>query len=322
MTEFSIPPDFDFGQQFDRMTLSRAMAMNPEQALLSLHIHGKTLLTRMQGTGLSAYDQRTEMLIDRLGLRVQGHCTCSVGLNCQHVAAALMAFEAQEIRRRKNPQAAPAVRSLGVASGPAVAARPVAERTVENLGSLTLVPVLRLSTCVDVASEALLHHRYGSATSRNTTLRQASAQFFLRYQPESGAPFEFHFPAGTAEQTLVERSDPQHPGQRSAIRFQRQGKQEAAALLELFTNLGFRPWSLAAGLAHNRLTKVAASRTATAAPHALEGQPLVLVPQLRDQWPALLAKQLPELQARGWAIELADDFPYEMHSPDEWSVEV
>ncbi|MEY4563646.1 MAG: hypothetical protein RLZZ618_2923 [Pseudomonadota bacterium] len=321
MTEFSIPPDFDFGQQFDRVTLSRAMAMNPEQSLLSLHIHGQTLLTRMQGGGLSAFEQRTELPIDRLGLRVQGYCTCSVGLNCQHVAAALMAFEAQEIRRRKNPQGAAPVRSLG-GSAPAVAARPVVERPVENLGSLTLVPVLRLSTCVDVASEALLHHRYGSATSRNTTLRQASAQFFLRYIPETGAPFEFHFPAGTAEQTLLERADPENPGQRSTIRFQRQGKQEAAALLELFTNLGFRPWSLAAGLAHNRLTKLAAARSATTTPHALEGQPLVLVPQLRDQWPVLLANQLPELQARGWAIELADDFPYEMHSADDWSVEV
>ena len=324
MTEFSIPPDFDFGQQFDRMTLTRAMALNPEQALLSMHIHGLTLLTRVQGTGLSAYDQRIELPVGRLGLRVQGHCTCPVGLNCPHVAAALMAFEAQEIRRRKNPNAAP-VRSLtGSVStvSPAGPVRTTQERAVENLGSLPLVPVLRLSTCVDVASEALLHHRYGSASSRNTTLRQASAQFFVRYVPETGAPFEYHFPAGSAEQTLAERPDPANPGQRSVVRFQRQGKQEAAALLHLFGNLGLRPWSLAAGLVHNRLTKVAPARTQGTPPHSLEGQPVVLVPQLRDQWSQLLAKQLPELQAQGWAIELADDFPFEMHNAEEWSVDV
>ena len=53
MIEFSLPPDFDFGQQFDRVTLTRAMALNPEQAVLSMHTHGSTLLTRMQGIGLA-----------------------------------------------------------------------------------------------------------------------------------------------------------------------------------------------------------------------------------------------------------------------------
>jgi hypothetical protein len=307
MIEFSLPPDFDFGQQFDRVTLTRAMALNPDQSVLSMHTHGSTLLTRMQGIGLAAYDQRISLLVDRLGLRVQGHCTCPVGLNCPHVAAALMAFEAREIRRKKNPELAPAVRALGGSPPPPPAPVRQAERPVENLGTLKLVPVLRLTTAVDVASEALLHHRYGSNASRNTTLRQASAQFILRYVPENGAPLEYHYPAGAAEQTLAERADLAHPGQTSAVRFQRQGKEEASALLVLFNELGFRPWSLAAGLAHNRLTKVGA-RAAHTAPHALEGQPLVLVPQLRDQWPTLLAKQLPELQERGWAIELADDF--------------
>jgi len=162
MTEFSLSTDFDFGQQFDRVTLTRAMALNPSQAVLSMHTHGETLLTRMQGTGLAAYDQRITLIQDRLGLRVQGHCTCPVGLNCPHVAAALMAYEAREIRRKKNPEAHPSVRSLGGSPPPPPAAsvRPT-ERAVENLGALTVQPVLRLTTCVDVASEALLHHRYG-----------------------------------------------------------------------------------------------------------------------------------------------------------------
>jgi hypothetical protein len=326
MTEFSLPPDFDFGQQFDRATLTRAMALGPEQALLSLHIHGKTLLTRIQGNPLHAYDQRTEMLVDRLGLRVQGHCTCSVGLNCLHVAAALMAFEAQEIRRKKNPDAAPLLRNLQMGTPSAVLVSAMAkgqlERSVNNLGSLALTPVLRLSTCVDVASEALLHHRYGSAASRNTTLRQASAQFAMRYTSDHGAPFEYHFPAGAAETTLVERHTSAPSGPSSVLSFQRQGKEEAAALLRLFTELGLRPWSLAAGLAHNRLTRVTPRSQATTTPHALEGQPLILVPQLREQWPHLLSKNFPELQAQGWVIELADDFPYELHTAEEWSLDV
>ena len=42
-----------------------------------------------------------------------------------------------------------------------------------DLGALPLVPVLRLSTCVDVSSEAMLHYRYGSAASRSTSLTSA-----------------------------------------------------------------------------------------------------------------------------------------------------
>jgi superfamily II DNA or RNA helicase len=325
MTEFSIPPDFDFGQQFDRVTLSRAMAMKPQQALLSLHVHGKTLMTRMQGTALAAYDQRIEIVSDRLGMRVQGECSCPEAHNCKHVAAALMAFEAMEIRHRKNPEAAKAPAAW---AGTAVAAprvvREAPQREVINLGPLPLVPVLRLSTCVDVASEALLHHRYGSASTRNTMARQGSAQFFLRYQPPDGGPaVEYHFPAGPAEETLIERPNPAQPTLPLVSRFQRQGKQEAAALLLLLGEMGFRPWSLAAGLAHHRLTKVAAARTATAAPtHVLEGQPLVLVPMLRENWPLLLAHQIPELQRRGWAVEVAQDFPFELHHTEGWVLDV
>ena len=48
--------------------------------------------------------------------------------------------------------------------------------------------MLRLTTCVDVASEALLHHRYGNTASRNTTLRQASTASadVVRLQREQG----------------------------------------------------------------------------------------------------------------------------------------
>jgi hypothetical protein len=114
MTEFFIPAEFDFGQQFERVTLQRAMALEPERAVLAMRTDGPTLLTRMQGSGASAYEQRIELPVDRrLGLRVQGHCSCPMGFNCKHVAAALMAFEAHQIRQQKN-------RAAGLAVAPVV----------------------------------------------------------------------------------------------------------------------------------------------------------------------------------------------------------
>ncbi len=106
MTDFHIPADFDFGQQFDRLTLTRAMTLEPERALLSMHVDGALLLTRVQGSGAHIYEQQITLPVDRrLGLSVRGHCSCPVGYNCKHVAAALMAFEAFQIRRQKNPSA-------------------------------------------------------------------------------------------------------------------------------------------------------------------------------------------------------------------------
>ncbi len=593
MTEFFIPADFDFGQQFELITLQRAMALEPERAVLSMQVDGPTLLTRMQGSGAGAYEQRIELPVDRrLGLRVQGHCSCPMGFNCKHVAAALMAFEAHQIRQQKNrsagvadprralaahgskrvPIAAPApaprpaapelprplqawlaelaeVSSVPEAGAPAAAnaeppkpplkqlmyvlsalgtqlqmrihlgslrrsgepgshhahspsvadmlrnqpsylmetdlavlaallplampaitaqivlsgrhavaalralmatgrvwllkhagdvlatppgpsarwndeplpvalqwqpdtagqwrthwrgpagqelalvllpephvldaegatlqpavltdaslpggvagwltrmpavppqvlpqfierlQRSTSARHIKvplphtlsqkggDLGALPLVPVLRLSTCVDVSSEAMLHYRYGSAASRGTTLRQASAQVLLRYLPAGAAPVEFHVPVATAASAFVElpNGNPAHnlahnPANMTLARFERDGKAETAALRELFTALEFRPWSLAAGLVLNRLTRVNTGRMQDSAiPPASEGQPLVLVPKQRDQWPELLAVDLPALQARGWVVEVEDDFPFELHNPDEWALSI
>src|SRR6185436_4047193 len=117
----------------------------------------------------STYQQTIHWVVDRrLGPRLEGRCTCPVGHGCKHVAAALMAFEAQQIRIKKGLPETP-----GVAAPTARPPEPPPPQMVE-LGTLPLVPVLRLTTCVDVASEALLHHRYGSATSRSTTLRQGA----------------------------------------------------------------------------------------------------------------------------------------------------
>ncbi len=582
MTEFFIPADFDFGQQFELVTLQRAMALEPERAVLSMQVEGSMLLTQMQGSGVSAYQQRIELPVDRrLGLRVQGHCSCPMGFNCKHVAAALMAFEAHQIRQHKNraagladpllkpasngamrlPVAAPpparrpagaelpppltawlaelaavpdggapapaapdaakppvkqlmyvlsahgtqlqlrihlgslrrtgepgshhahtssvadllrnqptyllasdgaalaallplalqaitshivlsgrhaggALRALlatgrvwllrhagdPLASPPGPAARwideplPLAlqwqadtsglwrthwrgplgqelalvllpephvldtdaatlqpatltdaslpgavadwltrmpavpaqvlpqfierlQRSTDarhirvplphtlaqdggRLGAVPLVPVLRLSTVVDVSSEAMLHYRYGSAASRSTTLRQASAQLVLRYAPQGAAPVEFHVPVATAASAFVELPD-SHPEAMALARFERDGVAETGALRELFTTLEFRPWSLAAGLVQNRLTRVNSGRLQDSAiPPASEGQPLLLVPKQRDQWPELLAVHLPALQARGWVVEVEDDFPFELHQPDDWALTI
>jgi hypothetical protein len=323
MTHFTLPEDFDLGEHFDHRTLTKAIEMQPQRAVLSMEVRGPKLFTRMQGLGATTYTQSTELVMDRrLGLRLQGQCTCPVGTNCQHVAAALMAFEAKQIRLQKGlpdnmPQVTATVEPIHMA--------PV--QPVMNLGTLPLQPVLRLATCVDVASEALLHQRYGSTVSRNTTLKQASAQLLLRYQPQGGPAIDFHFPSGPATTALGETADPDHPGKRIPVHFQRQSLAEAAALRTLFTECEFRPWSLSAGLAMSRLTRLNTGRAPVSAAAAssassLEGTPLILVPQRRDQWPELLSKRITDLESRGWLIEVTSEFPFEMHSPDAWAINV
>jgi hypothetical protein len=205
--------------------------------------------------------------------------------------------------------------------------RPPASRVagdVPPLGAaLALVPVLRLTTCVDVASEAMLHHRYGSTNSRSTTLRQGAAQLIFRYQPPTGRAFDFHFPAGNATTALGEVNDPERPGRIVMGHFQRQAQAEAAALRTLFGELELRPWSLSAGVAMDRLTRLSSARLQSSVlPVGVEGNPMMLVPQRRERWPELLAHHIPDLQSRGWAVEVVDDFPFELHTPDDWSVDI
>jgi superfamily II DNA or RNA helicase len=324
MTDFALPEDFDLGDHFDHRTLTKAIELRPEQALLSMQVKGPKLFTRLQGSGIHAYAQSVQLVMDkRLGMKLDGHCTCPQAVNCKHVAAALMAFESQQIRRKRGLPLSPAVLASDLSEHAPANAPPVrGVRPVLELGTLTLQPVLRLTTCVDVASEALLHHRYGSTASRSTTQRQAAVQVLLRYPLPRGGALDFHFPIGAATVTNAEIADPDRTTHRLGIRFERQQKAEASALRELFHALSMRPWSLSAGLAHNRLTRVQQSGAQTAMPAALDGTPLILVPQLRDQWPQLLATDFPELEAKGWAIEVAPEFPYEMHSADDWAVSI
>ncbi|MBX3623488.1 MAG: DEAD/DEAH box helicase [Rhizobacter sp.] len=320
MSSFSLPEDFDLGEHFDHRTLIRAMELKPQQAVTALQVDGPRLVSRVQGTGPTAYQQHIQWVEDRrLGPKLEGRCSCPAGHNCQHVAAALMAFEAQQIRIKKGLPEKP-----GVATPVARPAPPPPPEMLE-LGALALVPVLRLTTCVDVASEALLHHRYGSAQARASTLRQGAAQLLYRYQPPVGKALEYHAPAGTATTTLAEVNDPQRPGRIVMGHFQRQSLAEAAALRSLVGELDLRPWSLSAGLAVERATRQSMLRQ----PASVQAQggpethaPMLLVPQRRDRWPELLAHHIPELERRGWVVEVADDFPYELHQADDWAVDI
>ncbi len=320
MSDFSLPEDFDLSEHFDHRTLIRAMELKPQQAVTALQVDGPRLVSRVQGAGPTGYQQHIQWMNDRrLGLRLEGRCSCPAGHNCQHVAAALMAFEAQQIRIRKGLPERP-----GVAT-PVRRPAPPPPPVMLELGTLPLVPVLRLTTCVDVASEALLHHRYGSAQARASTLRQGAAQLIYRYQPPSGRALDYHFPAGNATTTLAEIADPAQPGRSAMGHFQRQALAESAALRTLVGELEMRPWSLAAGLAVERVTRQSALRqpVSTQAASAADGHaPMQLVPQRRDRWPELLAHHVPELERRGWVVEIANDFPYELHQADEWAVDI
>lgn len=318
MSSFSLPEDFDLGEHFDHRTLIRAMELKPQQAVTALQVDGPRLVSRVQGTGPTAYQQHIQWVEDRrLGPRLEGRCSCPAGHNCQHVAAALMAFEAQQIRIKKGLPEKP-----GVATPVERPAPPPAPVMLE-LGALPFVPVLRLTTCVDVASEALLHHRYGSSQARAATLRQGAAQLLYRYQPPTGKALDYVVPAGSATTTLAEVNDPARPGRIAMGHFQRQAQAEAGALRSLVGELELRPWSLSAGLAVERVTRMAALRQ-PANPGAGPDMhhPMLLVPQRRDRWPELLAHHIPELERRGWVVEVADDFPYELHEADDWAVDI
>ena len=102
MSEFSLPTDFDLSDHFDHATLMRAIGLQPEQALLSQHEDSDRLHTRLRGSGTAVYEQTISFFIDpRTGLHLRGLCTCPIGFNCKHVAAALMAHEAALIRARR-----------------------------------------------------------------------------------------------------------------------------------------------------------------------------------------------------------------------------
>lgn len=62
--------------------------------LLSLKDH--TLLASCRGSGAQTYQQRITLYSTGRQWNVSGHCSCPVGFNCKHVAAALLTLETQQ----------------------------------------------------------------------------------------------------------------------------------------------------------------------------------------------------------------------------------
>ncbi|MDL2338910.1 MAG: DEAD/DEAH box helicase, partial [Pseudomonadota bacterium] len=198
---------------------------------------------------------------------------------------------------------------------------------LQELGELTLQPVLRLVTCPNVPSETWLegHQRPPPA---GQPLRQAAVQLLLRYElsapggaRRSGAAVDFNFPAGASDVAFIEQPDPARPGQTQLMRFRRNALAEAQATQRLFEQLELRPWSRVAAFALDRMASLKAGRLqASALPPALDDGLLMLVPTARDRWPTLLSHHVPALQADGWRIERADDFPFEVYEADDFEL--
>ena len=218
------------------------------------------------------------------------------------------------------------LRSLGLAHQVALPLPEPHARPLHELGELTLQPVLRLLTCPNVPSETWLegHQRPPPA---GQPLRQAAVQLLLRYElalPDGrrgGAAIDFNFPAGASDVAFLEQPDPLRPGQMQLTRFRRNAPAEAQAMQNLFEQLDLRPWSRVAAFALDRMAALKAGRLqAGALPPALEEGLLILVPTTRDAWPTLLSHQVPALQAAGWRIERADDFPFEVYEADDFEL--
>ena len=225
------------------------------------------------------------------------------------------------------PQLVQRLKSVGLAHQVML---PLPERhapALEELGELTLQPVLRLLTCPNVPSEAWLegHQRPPPA---GQPLRQAAAQLVLRYRVATpgalragAASVDFNFPAGASDVAFIEQPDPTRPGQTQLTRFRRDSQAEAQATQRLFEQLELRAWSRVAAFALDRMAALKAGRLQSAVlPPALEDGQLTLVPASRDQWPLLLSRYIPQLQAEGWLVERADDFPFEVFEADDFEL--
>ncbi len=124
MPEFSLPEHFDLSDHFDHRTLTQAMLLEPQKAVVSQHIDAEFLLTQLR-IGTQIFEQTISFFIDpRTGLHLRGLCTCHTGFNCKHVGAALMAFEAKALReaRAGTPKPASSAPTAPSAKAPTVAA--------------------------------------------------------------------------------------------------------------------------------------------------------------------------------------------------------
>ncbi len=219
------------------------------------------------------------------------------------------------------------LRALGLAHQVVLPLPDEHAQPLQELGELPLQPVLRLLTCPNVPSETWLegHQRPPPA---GQPLRQAAVQLLLRYELSApgetrrgGSSVDFNFPAGASDVAFIEQPDPVRPGQTRLVRFRRNAQAEAQALQRLFDRLELRPWSRVAAFALDRMAALKSARLqASALPPALDDGLLMLVPTTRDRWPTLLSQDVPALQADGWRIERADDFPFEVYEADDFEM--
>ena len=72
-----------------------------------------------------------------------------------------------------------------------------------------------------------------------------------------------------------------------------------------------------------RLAALKSARAQSSAlPVGLEDGELVMLPIARTQWPLLISQHIPALQAAGWLVERAEDFPYEVFETDDFELSI
>jgi superfamily II DNA or RNA helicase len=232
MSVFALPADFDLSDHFDHTTLMRAIGLKPPEALISQHPEGATLHTRLRGTGATVYEQTISFFTDPMtGLHLRGLCTCPVGFNCQHVGAALMAYEAGLARARRLGLSVEEVMPDGGAPVPrhvapllADATRSVVRMADEAERSSEAEPHTNGAAELPFALEAWLGSaaelaRADSRTSGPTSKRTAPTRrlMFVLYSAQSRLMLKMHLGTLRSDGT-VSRHHPHMPGVADMLR--------------------------------------------------------------------------------------------------------
>jgi non-specific serine/threonine protein kinase len=157
--------------------------------LLSLKDH--TLLASCRGSGAQTYQQRITLHPYGQAWNVSGHCSCPVGYNCKHVAAALLTLERQQ--------------RAGVDLSPLIV--PNQEAAEQRLEGVQPQPVLSLGSHVRV------HFDARKGRMHEQTQHRAALAFDYQGHPAYGKP---------AKDLLVRQSP------RLNLRIVRDGAAEAA----------------------------------------------------------------------------------------------
>ena len=86
----------DWRSEFGAGDLRRGIGYAEEKRSKLLSIKDNSLLANCRCSGGQTYQQRITLHPYGRKWSVTGHCTCPVGFNCKHVAAALLTLEAQQ----------------------------------------------------------------------------------------------------------------------------------------------------------------------------------------------------------------------------------